>query len=109
MLSMAARALHRCRLPTIVETLDAANAAIFAAAKSNGAGSACAAMNNDMVKPMPASAPAVASWRHEYSSGLVAQFNRTAGQCFCQTPPGVAASLKPAFCVARRPLIDMLT
>jgi hypothetical protein len=86
---MAARALHRMQTATIVETLDAANAAIFAAAKSDGAGSACAAMNNDMVKPMPANAPAVASWRHEYSSGLVAQFSRTASAHAGTRPTGL--------------------
>ena len=41
------------------------NTAIFAAAKSSRTGKAWPAMNNDMVKPIPASAPAPASCRHE--------------------------------------------
>ncbi len=35
-------------------------------------------MNNDMVKPMPARAPAPVSWRHEYSAGFTAAPSFTA-------------------------------
>jgi hypothetical protein len=37
----------------------------LAAAKSAPAGNAWPAMNSDIVKPMPARAPAPASWRHD--------------------------------------------
>jgi hypothetical protein len=50
---------------------EAANTATLAAAKSLDAGNAWPAMNNDMVKPIPANAPAPISCGHEYSSGLV--------------------------------------
>jgi hypothetical protein len=48
-------------VPRIADSMDAEKTAIFAAAKSSVAGKACEAMNSDMVKPMPASAPAPAS------------------------------------------------
>ena len=57
--------------------------AILAAANAAGAGNACPAMNSDMVKPMPASDPAPASCRHEYSGGLTAIPAATA-----KRPPG---------------------
>jgi hypothetical protein len=44
---------------------EAANTATLAAAKSASAGKAWPAMNSDIVKPIPASAPAPTSWRHE--------------------------------------------
>lgn len=44
--------------PTTAESTDAANTAIFAAAKADGFGKASPAMNSDMVKPIPARAPA---------------------------------------------------
>ncbi len=47
------------------ESIEAVNTAIFAAAKSCAAGKAWPAMNNDIVNPMPASAPAPASCAHE--------------------------------------------
>ena len=54
------------------DTAEAANTAIFAAANSSRKGNASAAMKSDIVKPMPASAPAPASCTHEYCGGLVA-------------------------------------
>ena len=47
------------------EMIDATNTAILAAAKSVAVGNAWLAMNSDMVKPIPASAPAPANCRHE--------------------------------------------
>ena len=44
--------------PMIADKIEAANTAIFAAAKSAATGNAWPAMNSDMVKPIPASAPA---------------------------------------------------
>ena len=49
----------------MADSTDAANTAIFAAAKSSATGNAWPAMNSDIVNPMPASAPAPNSWRHE--------------------------------------------
>ena len=63
---------QRIATPATAARTEAANTAIFAAAKSASSGNACAAMNSDIVKPMPASAPAPASCRQEYSSGLLA-------------------------------------
>jgi len=52
--------------------------AIFAAANSVSSGNASPAMKRDIVKPMPASAPAPApaTWRHEYAVGLAAMPRR---------------------------------
>jgi hypothetical protein len=41
--------------------------AICTAAKSLGTGNACAAMESDIVKPMPANAPAPLSCRYEWA------------------------------------------
>ena len=60
-----AGARQRTPTPTSAARIEAANTAILAAAKSPGSGKAWPAMNSDMVKPMPASAPAPASWRQE--------------------------------------------
>jgi hypothetical protein len=62
----AARSFRTCSAtPIRADSTDAANSAIFAASKSPGTGNACPAMKSDMVKPMPASAPAPTSCRHE--------------------------------------------
>jgi hypothetical protein len=71
---------------------EAPNTAIFAAAKSAAAGNACPAMNSDMVKPMPASAPAPANWRQEYSFGFVATPSRTARTEASTMPSGLPSS-----------------
>jgi hypothetical protein len=44
---------------------DARKIAIFAALKSASSPNACAAMKSDMVNPIPPSAPAPRSCRHE--------------------------------------------
>ena len=59
------RGRHSSATPRHAATIDATNTAIFAAAKSSAVGIAWPAMNSDMVKPMPASAPAPSSCRHE--------------------------------------------
>jgi hypothetical protein len=46
-------------------------------------------MNNDIVKPMPANAPAPASCRHEYASGFCASPNRTASAEAAMKPTGL--------------------
>ena len=67
-------------VPNIPAASEAIKMAIFAAAKSAAAGNASPAMNSDIVKPMPASAPAPASLRQEYSAGFTAIRKRTASQ-----------------------------
>jgi Protein of unknown function (DUF1194) len=60
--SSAARpAPHSSATPVTADSIEAANTAILAAAKSASAGNAWPAMNNDMVKPMPANTPAPAN------------------------------------------------
>ena len=73
------------------ETIDARNTAIFAAAKSSGSKQiACPAMNSDIVNPMPASAPAPSSCRHEYAAGLTAMPAHTASAGTIMKPDGLA-------------------
>jgi hypothetical protein len=48
-------------VPITPARIDAMKIAILAAAKSAASGKASPAMNNDIVKPMPASAPAPAN------------------------------------------------
>jgi hypothetical protein len=60
-----AEAPQSTAMPSSDETKEAASTAIFAAAKSPAAGNACPAMKRDMVKPMPASAPAPPSCPQE--------------------------------------------
>src|SRR5690606_34603301 len=60
-----ALAFHSRTEPMTAERMDAANTASFAAEKSFATGNACAAMNSDIVNPMPANAPAPHSWRQE--------------------------------------------
>ena len=57
------------------DRIEAAKTAILAASKSASARKASPAMNNDMVKPIPASAPAPANCAHEYSLGFTATFS----------------------------------
>src|SRR5690349_16165270 len=63
---------HKIATPRTADAIEPANIATFAAEKSDSTGNAWLAMNSDMVKPMPANAPAPINCRHEYSSGLVA-------------------------------------
>ena len=78
MVSSALPAVHKMATPRIADAIEAANTAILAAAKSVSTGNAWLAINSDMVKPIPASAPAPINCRHEYSSGLVAIPSHTA-------------------------------
>ena len=73
----------------IAERMEAAKTATLAAAKSAGAGNAWPAMNSDMVKPMPASAPARKLARQEYSSGLLAMPSPTASADAAIRPSGL--------------------
>ena len=68
--------------------IDAANTAILVAEKSAALGNACPAMKSDIVKPMPARAPAPANCRHVYSAGLTAMPARTAAAAARNTPTG---------------------
>jgi len=71
--------------------IDAAKTAIFAAAKSRVSAKAWPAMKSDMVKPMPASALAVASRGSAMiASNSMSRPSRTLG-----------AMTKPAFAIAR--------
>ncbi len=75
-------------VPTAAEKIDAANTAILAAEKSVALGNACPAMKSDIVKPMPARAPAPANCRHVYSAGLTAMPARSAKAAARKTPRG---------------------
>src|SRR5262249_59003791 len=75
-------------VPTTAERIDAANTAILAAEKSAALGNACPAMKSDIVKPMPARAPAPANCRHVYSAGLTAMPARTAAAAAKKMPSG---------------------
>ncbi len=65
-------AFHRMATPISADRIEATKTAILAAAKSGALGSACPAMNNDMVKPMPASAPGAA----ELTPGILGRLDR---------------------------------
>lgn len=52
-------------MPSPPAMSEARKMASLAAAKSASSGKATPAMNRDMVKPMPPSAPAPHNWRHE--------------------------------------------
>jgi hypothetical protein len=82
-------AFHKMMTATEAERIDPAKTAILAAAKSDVSVSAWVAINSDIVKPIPASAPAPASWRQEYSSGLVATPSRTASTDATTIPTGL--------------------
>src|SRR5262245_51962710 len=73
-------------VPTAAERIDAANTAILAADKSMALGNACPAVKSDIVKPMPARAPAPANCCHVYSVGLTATPARTAAAAARKTP-----------------------
>src|SRR5215475_11952866 len=75
-------------VPTTAERIDAANTAILAAEKSRPLGNACPAIKSDIVKPMPARAPAPANCRHVYSAGLTAMPPRTAAAAAKKMPSG---------------------
>ena len=68
--------------------MDAAKTEILEAAKSPAFGNACPAMKSDIVKPMPASAPAPASCLHVYTSGFTAMPARTAAVAARRIPAG---------------------
>ena len=75
--------------PISAEMTDAANTAILAASKSLGTLNDCPAMNSDMVKPMPASAPAPASCRQVYAVGFSASASQTAAADANSIPIGL--------------------
>jgi hypothetical protein len=74
------------------ESTDADRIAILAAAKSPAPGKAWPAMKSDMVKPMPASAPAPASCRHEYAAGFSASPDQTATADAATRPSGLPST-----------------
>lgn len=79
---------QRTAVPTTPATIEAVKMAIFAAVKSAASENASPAIKRDIVKPMPASAPAPASCRQVYSGGLVASPTRTANQASMSMPAG---------------------
>lgn len=82
------RACQSTAVPRPAASTEAANTAIFTAAKSLARGNASLAMKSDMVKPIPDRAPAPASCRHEYSWGLAAIPRRTASADAATIPSG---------------------
>src|SRR5689334_14511724 len=75
-------------VPTAAEKIEVKNTAILAAEKSVALGNVWPAMKSDIVKPMPARAPAPANCRHVYSAGLTAMPVRTAAAAARNTPAG---------------------
>src|SRR5512134_2168001 len=94
---------HRIATPSRLAIRDARKMATFATVNSTGSGNAWPAMNSDIVNPIPASAPAPASCRHVYASGLAATLNRTATHDAATIPTGLPITSPSTIASTRRP------